>query len=51
LSPLTILNRGYAIVTNEAGHILTSAGQASAGSSIGVRLAEGRLAARVLDHG
>lgn len=47
LSPLTILRRGYAIVTGPAGTILTDAGAAPAGSAIRVRLAKGRLGARV----
>ena len=47
LSPLTILNRGYAIVTNEAGRVLTNPEQAPAESQIGVRLAEGSLTAKV----
>ena len=47
LSPLAILNRGYAIVTDEAGRILTAATHAPPGSDIGVRLARGRLHARV----
>src|SRR5579859_879655 len=41
LSPLTILNRGYAIVTAESGHILMDAAAAPPGSDIGVRLARG----------
>jgi exodeoxyribonuclease VII large subunit len=47
LSPLTILNRGYAIVTGDAGHILMDAAAASTGTAIGVRLAKGRLRANV----
>jgi exodeoxyribonuclease VII large subunit len=47
LSPLTILNRGYAIVTVESGHILIDAAAAPPGSGIGVRLARGRLRAEV----
>src|SRR3989454_1350177 len=47
LSPLTILNRGYAIVTAESGHILMDAEAAPVGSAIGVRLARGRLRAEV----
>jgi exodeoxyribonuclease VII large subunit len=48
LSPLTILNRGYAIVTAESGHILMDSAAAPPGSSIGVRLARGRLRAEVI---
>jgi exodeoxyribonuclease VII large subunit len=47
LSPLAILNRGYAIVTGESGGILTDAAAAPAGSAIEVRLAKGRLKAEV----
>jgi exodeoxyribonuclease VII large subunit len=47
LSPLTILNRGYAIVTAESGHVLMDAAAAPPGSEIGVRLAHGRLRAEV----
>lgn len=48
LSPLKILDRGYAIVTNERGAIVKQAADAPADSKINVRLAQGRLAARVL---
>ena len=47
LSPLAILNRGYAIVTDGTGHILTRAAEAPAGSAIVVRLATGSLEAAV----
>jgi exodeoxyribonuclease VII large subunit len=50
LSPLTILNRGYAIVTEESGHILMDAASAPPGSGIGVRLARGRLRAEVTSN-
>jgi exodeoxyribonuclease VII large subunit len=49
LSPLTILERGYAIVTNESGAIVKEAAVAPVDSSIQVRLARGRLAARVFE--
>jgi exodeoxyribonuclease VII large subunit len=49
LSPLRILDRGYAIVTNDAGVILKSSADAAVGSSIDIRLAEGRLAAEVTE--
>ena len=48
LSPLKILERGYALVQNEAGHLVKSSENAPEGSKIRVRLAEGRLNARVL---
>jgi exodeoxyribonuclease VII large subunit len=47
LSPLKILERGYAIVENEAGRVVKSAGDAPVGSRVGIRLAEGRLGAEV----
>jgi exodeoxyribonuclease VII large subunit len=48
LSPLKILERGYALVTNEAGRIVKAPADAPAGSEIGVRLAKGEIAAQVL---
>lgn len=51
LSPLRILERGYAIVTAESGQIVTSGRQAPAGSTVNVRLAEGGLEARVTKSG
>jgi exodeoxyribonuclease VII large subunit len=47
LSPLKILERGYALVTNEAGQIVKAPSDAPAGSEIGVKLAKGAIAARV----
>jgi exodeoxyribonuclease VII large subunit len=48
LSPLKILERGYAIVTNERGRIVKQPDEAPGGSGIDVRLARGRIAARVV---
>jgi len=48
LSPLKILERGYAIVTNDSGHIVKQPDDAPEGSGIDVRLAHGRIAARVM---
>jgi exodeoxyribonuclease VII large subunit len=48
LSPLKILERGYAIVTNEAGRIVKQPDEAPEGSGIDVRLARGQIAARVV---
>jgi len=48
LSPLKILDRGYAIVTNESGKIVKSPAEAPAGSEIAVRLAKGGIAAQVI---
>ncbi len=47
LSPLRVLERGYAIVSNENG-ILKNANEAPANSSIRVRLAKGGLDAVVV---
>lgn len=47
LSPLRILDRGYAIVTDGAGGIVKNSAAAPPGSAIHVRLAEGRLDAEV----
>ena len=49
LSPLRILERGYAIVSN-AGGILTDASAAAPGSTIQVRLAKGELEAAVVER-
>jgi len=48
LSPLKILDRGYAIVTNQAGGIVKQPGDAPVDSDVGIRLAQGKIAARVL---
>lgn len=49
LSPLRILERGYAIVSDPAGRILRDARQAPPGAELAVRLYRGRLAVRVID--
>jgi exodeoxyribonuclease VII large subunit len=46
LSPLRILSRGYAIVSNESG-VLKDPAQAPSGTAIHVRLADGELDAKV----
>ncbi len=47
LSPLGILERGYAIVQDEQGRIVKEAEAAPAKSVLDVRLAKGRLRAKV----
>jgi exodeoxyribonuclease VII large subunit len=47
LGPAATLDRGYAIVQDEAGGVVREAGAVSVGGRIGVRLAAGRLGARV----
>jgi exodeoxyribonuclease VII large subunit len=48
LSPLKILDRGYAIVTNPEGRIVKEPEEAPVGSEIQVRLAKGNIAAEVI---
>ncbi|MBX3702984.1 MAG: exodeoxyribonuclease VII large subunit [Steroidobacteraceae bacterium] len=51
VSPLATLARGYAIATRaEDGAIVTDAAQAPAGTDLAIRLARGRLRARVTRH-
>ncbi len=47
LSPLKILERGYAIVSDATGSVLTDPAQAPVGSVIEARLAKGSLSAEV----
>lgn len=47
LSPLSVLERGYSIVEDAGGKLLRDAAEAPADSEIRVRLARGRLRARV----
>jgi exodeoxyribonuclease VII large subunit len=47
LSPLGVLDRGYAIVQNESGQVVRAPGDAPVGSEIRVRVRRGRLSARV----
>jgi exodeoxyribonuclease VII large subunit len=47
LSPLAVLQRGYAIAEDNAGTLLRDAASVSVGDAVKVRLAKGRIAARV----
>jgi exodeoxyribonuclease VII large subunit len=47
LGPGATLERGYAIVQDDAGAVVRAAGAIAVGQRVGVRLATGRLAARV----
>lgn len=47
ISPLATLQRGYAIVSDAQGHIVTDARSLAAGQQIQARLATGRVRARV----
>lgn len=45
LSPLNVLDRGYAIVHDSSGAIVRSPGKVDSGSELSIRLAEGKLRA------
>ncbi|HET6645961.1 MAG TPA: exodeoxyribonuclease VII large subunit, partial [Pyrinomonadaceae bacterium] len=47
LSPLAVLQRGYAIAQDESGNLLRDAQSTSVGDSVRVRLARGRINTRV----
>lgn len=47
LSPLAVLQRGYAIAQTEEGRLLRDAASAAVGDAVKVKLAKGRLSARV----
>ncbi|MBX2809185.1 MAG: exodeoxyribonuclease VII large subunit [Cellvibrionaceae bacterium] len=48
ISPLTVLSRGYAVVSDATGNIIYSSQQVEAGSLLTIQLGEGRLATRVV---
>ena len=47
LSPLATLQRGYAVLQDEAGHVVTSVDGVAAGAPVSVRVADGRLHATI----
>ncbi|GAA5144352.1 exodeoxyribonuclease VII large subunit [Nocardioides marinquilinus] len=47
LSPLATLQRGYAVLQDDAGHVVTSAAAVTAGAGVSVRVADGRVHAQV----
>ena len=47
LGPAATLERGYAVVLDEDGHVVRDSADTAPGRRIAVRLARGRLAARV----
>lgn len=49
LSPLAVLQRGYAIAVNEQGKLLRDATDVSVGDALHVRLARGRIGTRVTE--
>ena len=48
LSPLSVLNRGFAIAENEKGEILRDSSQVKANDNVKIRLAKGRIEAKVV---
>jgi exodeoxyribonuclease VII large subunit len=49
LSPLAVLERGYALVLNEKGNVVRSSAELAAGDRVRTRLAEGAFTSRVED--
>jgi exodeoxyribonuclease VII large subunit len=47
LSPLATLQRGYAVLQSGDGHVLTSVAAATKGAAVSVRVADGRVHAKV----
>jgi exodeoxyribonuclease VII large subunit len=47
LSPLATLQRGYAVLQDADGHVLTSVAGAATGAAVAVRVADGRVHAKV----
>ena len=45
LSPLATLQRGYAVLQDADGHVVTSVGAVSVGAEVSVRVADGRVLA------
>lgn len=43
LSPLATLQRGYAVLQDADGHVVTSVAQTTAGAAVSVRVADGRI--------
>src|SRR3546814_11796073 len=43
LSPLATLQRGYAVLQDSSGHVLTSVAGLESGTEVSVRVADGRL--------
>jgi exodeoxyribonuclease VII large subunit len=49
LSPLATLQRGYAVVQREGGDVVTSVADVATGSTLSIRVADGRIAATTTD--
>jgi exodeoxyribonuclease VII large subunit len=50
MSPLKVLTRGYAMAQDDAGQVIRSVSQVSAGDRITVRLSDGSVDATVTDR-
>jgi len=51
LSPLDVLNRGYAIVTNENNRVITSSKEVEVGQSLTIKFKEGQISSSVVKKG
>jgi exodeoxyribonuclease VII large subunit len=51
LSPLRVLDRGYAVVQDTAGHVVRDAAEVKAGDALQIRLSKGTVTARAEDAG
>jgi exodeoxyribonuclease VII large subunit len=51
LSPVRVLERGFAVVRRTDGTVVRSAGQLTAGDAVDVQLAKGRVGALVQEVG
>ncbi|RJS45224.1 exodeoxyribonuclease VII large subunit [Nocardioides cavernaquae] len=47
LSPLATLQRGYAVLQDERGHVVTTVGAVAEGAGVSIRVADGRIGATV----
>ena len=45
LSPLETLRRGYAVLQDDAGHVVSSVADVEAGQDVSVRVVDGRVLA------
>ena len=50
LSPLAILDRGYAVITKEDGHLVRRVSQVQAGDKLNVRVSDGEFPAQVSEN-
>jgi exodeoxyribonuclease VII large subunit len=50
LSPTAVLERGYAILTNQAGQNISRVSQVSAGEALNVKVSDGEFGVRVENH-